>query len=287
MISNELLEEVINISKKGRYISKGLLLRIAINVIENLDYKTKSKFQELNFIESDWEFALACCDRKRGIIEVDYDRLLNQERKLNAMNYLKANLSIIQYILHETEHLNEHFKSSQNDLQAKLINISSGDFVHSTFMKKSKSISRIKKIEFANKKFQEFNEEYWQVIPIEKIAEADSYRNILSSLDVYPNFKKEFKDTYLLILRDYLRALKCGYHKDYHGNELVYNIPLIDYLTALNYKIKLEDLGLRLKTNSNISSKLSIEDRMKFGLPIKEVDVKELHKQKIILKSTI
>lgn len=288
MISNELLEEVINISQKKRYISKGLLLRIALNVIENLDSKTKSRLQEIKFVDSDWEFALASCDRKRGIIEVDYTRLLQQEKNLNPLSYLKANLSIIQYLLHEIEHLNEHFKSKQNDLQAKIINICSGEFIHKSFQNKVKDWPYHKRIEYANKKFREFCEDNWAIIPIEKIAEADSINNILNSIKAYPNFTYQHSETYFSILIKYIKSLKLGY--EFNEQTGSYNIPLIDYLSALNSKIDLKDIGLVLKPSSNNSNKLiselSIEERMKLGLPITSKDIKELNKQKIMLRST-
>ena len=95
----------------------------------------------------------------------------------------------------------------QNNLQAKIIKVSGGEFIHGTFMNKASNLPLNRRIDYANKKFQEFNENFWRIIPVEKIAEADSYRNLLSSLDLYPTFRSEYNKTYLMVLISYLKAL--------------------------------------------------------------------------------
>ena len=131
--------------------------------------------------------------------------------------------------------------------------------------------------------YREFTEKYYSIIPIEKIADVDSCKNILDSLKHYPNFRKEYLESYFFVLKEYLSYLKMGY--EYNSDFGKYNVPFLDYLKSLNCHIKLEDIGLSLKSSNDVKNNFSIEDRMKFGLSITHEDTKELSRQKIILKS--
>lgn len=285
MISNELLEEIIDVSNKRKFISKGLLLRIAVNIIEQTNFITKSKFQEIRFVDMDWDFAGAVCDKINGVIKIDYEKIINYEKSL-CSSYLNANLEIIQIVLHEIEHLDEFFKSKQNNFQSKLINISSSEFISNMYYDKSKTLYRNqeKRINYTNKKFREFNEKNYEIIPIERIADIDSYKKLLNSLDNFPNFYNMYLKTYAFILKQYLNSLKSGYIYDEEKDK--YNVPLLDYLKVINYKDSLENLDIYLKKSNEVSNKMSIEQRMKYGLSIKNQDIKEINKQKILIRGT-
>lgn len=145
MISNELLEEVISESKKKRFISKGLLMRVAISVIENSNPKTKQKFQEIKYVKFDNEYALASCYRDLGIIEIDYEKIIESKKEYTDVSYLTANFLIIQTVMHEVEHLNEDYKISQKGFKAQLLRINSQDFLDKMWKDKSKSLIVLKK----------------------------------------------------------------------------------------------------------------------------------------------
>lgn len=151
--------------------------------------------------------------------------------------------------------------------------------------KSKKFNSQRKRDRYIESKNLELNSKYWDIYPCEKIAEAEAFELLLRSLNTYPNFKKDYKREYLYILKKYIDSLKQGYK--YNKETGKYNIPLRDYLRFINYYVKYEDLNLTVKKSNkslNLKSRFSIEDRMKFGLPITNEDIKELNKQKIILK---
>lgn len=288
MISNELLEEVINISKKKKYISKGLLLRILINVIENSNSVTKSKFQEIKYVNFDCDFALASCQRDSGIIEVDYERIVEFKKEFSDVSYLAANLLIIQTVMHEIEHLNEDYKITQKGFKAQLLKINSEKFMANMWKEKSKKFTGvIKRKKYIDDKFLELNTKHWKIYPVEKIAEAESFELLLKSLDAYPNFKKDYRREYIFILKNYIDKLKQGYN--YNRKTGKYNIPLRDYLKFINYYVKYEDLNLVLKKSNeskNLKARFSIEERMKFGFPIKKEEVKSVTNKILVLRST-
>lgn len=287
MISNELLEEVIHLSKEGKFIDKGLLIRIAISAIEQLDPITKSKFRDLKIEHLDSSFGLACCDRRQGIILLDYDKLIEQEKEAKVLSYLRANLSIIQYALHEKEHLDEYYKITKNDIQAKLINISSGgyvaDIIYDWLIKNLEDKKHLEDI--LCKKFNNFQEKNWEIIPLEKIAEADSQMSILNSLEAYPDFIKKHPKIYEYFLKEYLYALYAGY--EYNESLDIHEAPIFKYLKELRkygVVIKLEDIGLELTTPSISKPIFTLEDRFKYGFPVKTDSVEKL-RTKILKKS--
>lgn len=284
MISNELIEEVIYESSKGNFISKGLVLRIALNIVENLNYVSKSKLQEVRFVDLSGEFGLATCDRTTGIIEADYNALINQEKENKVYSCLKSNINIIQYICHEIEHLNEFYKEGKYNLESRLIGISSGVFVNAVIsnLANKLNIKEENKIDFINNKFESFQETYWKILPMEKIAEVDSYKNLLNSFKKYPNFISKYPKLYHYLVDEYIDSYKIGYVYD---EKL--NVPLFDYLKALktiDCNITLSDLGITLKQSKSEKNLTSL-DKFKYGLPITKNNIKELNKEKLLLKN--
>ena len=55
------------------------------------------------------------CNVNEGYIIINYDMLISHEKKMNYSTHLRTNFSIIQYVLHEIEHLNEISKIQKND----------------------------------------------------------------------------------------------------------------------------------------------------------------------------
>lgn len=288
MISNELLEEVINVSKKKKFISKGLLFRIIINTIENSNDITKERFKEIKYVNFDNRFALASCQRNLGIIEVDYKNIIGSKKEFTDVSYLTSNLLIIQSVMHEVEHLNEEYKTTKKGFKAQLLRINSQKFLDNMWKDKSKKfISKRKRQKYIDDKYLQYSTQYWEIFPVEKIAEAESFELLLGSLDKYPNFKKNYKKEYIFILKEYINKLKQGYI--YNSQTEKYNVPLRDYLKFINYYVKYEDLNLVLQKSNetkNLRTKFSIEERMKFGLPITNEDIKQVTSKILVLKST-
>lgn len=287
MLSNELIEEVIYVSSKGNFVNKDLLLKIGLNIIDDLEEVTKSKFNEIKFVDLNGEFGLANCSRTLGVIEVDYNALISQEKQNKFYSYLKSNIDIIQYFFHEIEHLNEFYKEQKFDLEAKLIGISSGIFIGDVIYNLSckYNISEEEKNNFIDNKFDKFQETYWNILPIEKIAEVDSYKNLLESFKKYPNFITKYPKLYYYLVDNYIDSYKIGYK--YNDKKKNLNIPLIDYLNSLKTlecNIELKDLGIVLKTGV-VENKLSSLDKFKYGLPITLENAKDLNKQKVLLKN--
>lgn len=288
MISNELLEEVISVSKNKKFISKGLLLRIVVNVIENSNDVTKSKFQDFRCGELGWDFAVAAGDKENGIVYLNYDKALHLEKNKHVFSYLKSNLNIIQIILHEIEHLNELYKIEKNNFESKFIIKSVSDLISEKCFEIGKNLfdNRDEAIYYRNMRYRMFYEKYWDIIPTEKIAELDSYEKLIRSLDKYPNFYNNHPKIYEYFVEEYINSLKLGYNSKEEIEK--YNIPLIDYLSALktiNCRLYLEDFGVSLKTKTS-SGNIPLEKRMRYGLPVTKQEIEELDINKILLKST-
>jgi len=280
MISNELLEEVINVSKKGKFISKGLLLRIIMNSIEQLDYVSKSNFQEIRIVNLDNDFGIANYSKDIGVIEFDYNALIKQEIDSKVFIYLKSNLLIIQQVLHEVEHLDEVSKKNKNNIQSKLISISESDFLSDIIYEylKNRNIKDRFVSKYIKETFDRFNEKYWNVIPIEKIAEVDAFKKIIDSMENYPNFKNEHKNIYKSLYLEYLDSFKIGYK--YNKKEERYNVPIYKYLKAL----KSLECNIKFKEICNNLSEIDSLDKFKFGFPVDELDIEKIKKQKLKIK---
>ena len=288
MIDKKLLDEVIEVSNKKEFISKGLLLRVIINIIENSNFITKEKFEEIKYVKFDNVYALASCQRNLGIIEVDYENIIESKKEYTDVSYLTSNLLIIQAVMHEVEHLNEEYKITKKGFKAQLLRINSQNFLDNMWKEKSKKFTSVRKRKrYIDDKYLEYSTQYWSIFPAEKLAEAESFELLLRCLDAYPNFKKDYKKEYILILKAYIDKLKQGY--TYNSKIGKYNVPLRDYLKFINYYVKYEDLNLVLyKYNEakTLKTSFSIEERMKYGLPITKEDVKQLTSKILVLKGT-
>lgn len=269
MISNELLEEVISVSKKGKFISKGLLLRIVMNSIEQLDYVSKSNFQEIKIVNLDNDFGIANFTKDTGVIEFDYNALIKQEIDSKVFIHLKSNLLIIQQVLHEVEHLDEVSKMKRNDVQSKLISISENDFLSDSIYEFLKKRNVKEKIipKYLKTKFDIFNEKYWDIIPTEKIADVDSFKKIIDSMDNYPEFKRVHKNIYKSLYLEYLDSFKLGYK--YIKKEEKYNVPIYKYLRALKFL----ECNIKFKEICTDLSEINSLDKFKFGFPVDDSDI--------------
>lgn len=293
MIKNEYMEEIIDCSKKDEFIKKGLINRVALSLVEQCDPLTKSSFEEFNFIENLWNdySVIAECNREYGVIHYCYEHALYyaMETVKDNNSYLVGNLTMLEFLLHEFEHLKEKYKQQQNEIIDTLINTCSADFIMELVedkyipdVLKKYTNSRILE-SYLQKKYKKVYLPLWDVCPDEKIAESDASKILLDSVDSYPNFNTTNKEAYEQIVSNYLSSLLMGYKKNTENNK--YSIPLKKYLNTIK-KIDVQNkLDMSILNLLKEGHKYTTEERMKYGLPIREQDVEEV-KQKILIRST-
>ena len=205
-------------------------------------------------------------------------------------SYLVANLTMLEFLLHEFEHLKEMYKQQQNEIIDILINNCSADFIielvedkYIPDVLKKYTNSRILE-SYLHKKYKKFYLPIWDVCPDEKIAESDAHKILLDSVNAYPNFNATNKEDYEQIILDYMSSLLMGYKKNDENNK--YSVPLKKYLSTIQ-KIDVQNkLDMSIWNLLKEGHKYTIEERMKYGLPIKQQEVEEV-KKKILIRSTI
>lgn len=267
MINNELIEELLKISKQNKIIDKEFIKKIISSIIEKLNYESKSKFNGVVFINMDWDCALATFNKYTNEIEIDYNKAVKHFKDLLNDDYFKINLEFIHCILHEIQHLDEYYKLTQNDIQAKILNVGTGEFIYSYLRYKNKQVYGTKnEIDYYTKKdYYDFYLKYWVLIPSERIADYGAATILKNSLDKYPNLNINKIDTnYLLYNLFYI--LEDGYIYDKEKER--YNMPLLKYFEALGYKTNLESFGIKIDLLGNVLNELDVEYKMKLGLPI-------------------
>ena len=257
MISNELLDEIIQISKKGKLIDRMFICKLVIEIISNTDKITQNRFRVFRF-----------CDCKDFFGKTDPDAgeiLLSLNECYKFANMIKIpilekNIFIINIILHEVEHLKEYSKEQKNGIEGKLIYIS--NFTDSY----SDSKANLDKY-FTN--------------PSEKIAKAQSWKELIKIVNKYPNFNFDYEGTYNYINNMYIECLKQGYEKI--GKDK-YNFPLIDFLKFINRLSLGSEIFKLVPKSSNISNNISLEKRFMYGFKITKEDMKELNFKKLRIK---
>ena len=293
MIKNEYIEEIIDTSCKEKIISKGLINRIALSLVEELDPLTKSKFQEFSFAENLWNnpTVYASCDKNEGIIYYCYEHALQSAIiLLNEKNtHLYSNFTILQYLIHELEHLKEDYKKQQNETERKLIINSSHELVIEMLIDKyfPNVLKKYKdKIVLQNLLFHMYQKFYlpiWNICPDEKIADSDAYKIIVDSINNYPNFKNDFKEDYDDIIISYISSLLTGYRKNNYTQK--FNIPLQKYIEKIKKIDICSKMDYTMKDIINNSDCYSEEEKMKYGLPIVSEDISKV-KSKYLQKNT-
>lgn len=257
MISNKLIEEIIDISLKGKYINKTMIMKVFDEVFINLDNCTKEVFNDLQFgsIER-YTPTTGICYTELGIIKLDLINSYIYENKKKYTSMLMKNINIIIGLLHEIEHLKEPSKILKNNFESKLLKCS---------METN----------------SELYEELYNFIPAEKIAYANSCEIMLKNISKYPYFETKHFDEYKYINNKYIKYLKLGYCYDEFLEE--YNIPLFYYLIKSNQINTLLELGKwKSKSSSKSINSLSSETKLKYGLPITSIDIEYINKKRIL-----
>lgn len=267
MINNELIEEVLEISKQNKIIDKKFINKLIFSVVEKLNYESKSKFNGIVFIDIDWNDTLATFNKNTAEIEIDYNKMVEHFKAILNDDYIKINLEFIHCILHEIQHLDEYYKLTRNDIQAKILRISTGDFICNYLYNKNKQIYDTEEdiTYFTNMEYYDFYQKYWDIIPSERIADYGALTCLKNSLEKYPILNKdEININYLMNNLFYL--LEDGYVYDRKKEK--YTIPLFKYFEALDYKTNLENFGIKTDLSGNVLNEIKLDDKMKLGLPI-------------------
>lgn len=284
MISNEILEEIIEISKKGQYLSKGFIHRLYINLLEQCDPITKSKFQDFYFVENIFGGLEngAACMKIEGITKYCYHAVILDVSETKHLPFLQANLYMVLYLVHELEHLKEHYKITKNNFESRLIQNSDGMFIKKLIEDKYLPIFLINRVrpifieKYLEKKYQKFYLPVWNIFPDEKIAEVDAFKIIYDSLNNYPNFKEIYNEDYKFILKEYYKALLSGYKRYKYSKE--FTVPLKKYLEEIKKIDKYGILDPALEKELQNFNEYSSYEKMKYGLPITIEDIQEVKK---------
>jgi len=258
MISNELFEEVIEISKKDKLIDKMFVCKLVREILSNTDDITRNKFKYFAFINSKDYLGRTNPDVAYILFSFNECCRFNNSLKIPT---LEKNINIISTILHEFEHLKEYSKEKKGGFEGNLIYIS--NFANSLADTKT-NLDRY----FTN--------------PSEKIAKAQSWKELLKIVKQYPNFKIDHEGTYNYINNMYIESLKQGYEKKQDGT---YNIPIIDFMKSINrLSLGREMFKLIPVEEKKNYSNLSLEQRFMYGFKITNDDMKKLDSKKLIMK---
>ena len=268
MISNELIDEVIWTSQNGEYLDKFQIERILLDVLEKLEYLTKINFAGIYFNNKHYyNSENASTDMTNGIINmhlIDNYKYLDENRYKKHMSYLSCNLTLIYILLHELEHLREHYKLTANSFDKNLIKLSDIDFLYNKYMKANNLNSRN-----AYKNDQMFDEFYiktWELNPSERIADIDSFVRVLNSINNYSNFKEKYKDEYMFVIDKLIKSYLLGYRES-----RIMSSSLIDFLKSF----KMLNILNRDVIKSKMREDLSIEEKLRYGFPVYKREIKK------------
>ena len=281
MISNDLIEEVLYLSSKGKILDKKIILKIVSKLLSSLDDNTASKFNGVLFSDKKHidKKSYAGFNKRDGKIILYLDEI----NRRNFKTILDKNLIILESLMHEFKHLEEEYKLSKQDFESLIIAASNNEVIYdSLFHKNGLNIdkvlpNRIKELLFIKYYFKIYN-----LIPTESIADIEANSNLLKSLDKYPKFSKAHTFEYDSLKERLFDSYFMGYKYSSDG----YNIPLVDYFRIVDNVDTLKIFNFYGDSKLNFMNKarkiFKLEDRFKYGLPIDDEDKKQLSK-KIIL----
>ena len=279
MISNELLEEVISVSLKNKYMDEELITKIILDTVSNMDEATKNFLNKIEFCKIDLFGASALCNIDTGNLKIDLEQIKQYEDRQKRFSMLDCNLEILQIIIHELKHLQSNYIMSLNNIESKLIEISSYDYIYKKCLheakKKANGFIQINKL--AKKLYSDYRYDNFEIIPDERLAEIGSFECLIEAVSKYPNFTISYLEEYRFLLREYKRVLCEGY--SYRKKFDNYSSTLIKYLISINRLDLLSYLGINLKIcGSNNLSNMDLTTKMKYGLPISSLEYNSLNK---------
>ena len=257
---NNILKIIFDSSFNKKIINKNEIENIIITLIYQ---KTFNNYIS-NIIFDDGDDGLASYnmdDIKITIYNRVIDKMINNiDKNLlindNFQRYLFKNLSILQIILHELEHVNQNnIICFDNSFEALIIRLS-------------------RLVSFNN------NEQLYEVCPTERLTEIKSYKEMI---DIILPLKKKIYELKKLLNSELLKRKISGYH--YQNNSIIY--PLLTYFSIENKEYIIDSICL--------DDNKDLDYKFKYGLPIsfeeytysmvKLVDTQKLYyKNKIIVK---
>lgn len=283
MISNELLEEVINVSLKGEIIDQDLLIKIIENIIDECSPETRRQFNGIEIFDEYKKEKRTNADYVSDykIIRIFYLNIIKNGMLFYNFDVFETNLYMIQVVLHEVEHLKNDTTELNDDFESKLIKICSSKYIWqllednlSKFLYKYKNFSLVK--DHISKKYNSFVEKTWEICPDEKLAEVNSNKILLESINNYHKFKIDNPKVYDFIVKKYFYSLLMGYNEKLIGE---YSFPpLLKYLNIL------DEIDVYKRTDSTIWNDIMkpdlyiMEDRLKYGLLVDNESIKQLKK---------
>ena len=289
MISVQLLEEIIFISEKEKYLDKKIIERIFHDIIDKVDSDTKKRFNGIYFCNTNWNGNIVCtCDPILGNIKIDYEKLISQYKHCKYLTVLMSNLDMITDFLHEIEHLKEESKMKLLNIESLLISYSSFEMFESLALDKLKLLKNIlsnSRLEKMSEKAQEkIYLKIYDKIPSERLATINSHKILFESICKYEGFSKKYEETFNYINEIYVSKYYMGYNKIYKNN--CFNIPIIDYLKFIKHPELLEIFDFYCE-DSNIflkkcSKEFNVEEKMLYGLPITLEETEEMDKKLIL-----
>lgn len=303
MINEECIEKLINISKKGIVFNLNDLRLMIDLIISDEDTITQNNYNGL--VEDHGKTAYARYNNDTKLLHFNLNRLKNDV--LDNRNIAFTNLSILQVLLHEIEHVKEKSK------------IMNGSPIEATLLKNSDKqylIERLSEQQMLNElnfrrtyrknaglfsirediyldcfnKIMELNKKKHYLFPSERMADINSLNILYNSLVNNANFCKNFYSTINVICDAYMIALMEGYKftdsdnysKIRNAGNIAYQLdvldPLTEYCNELNIYTVSEDLTPFLDNYEDYS----LADRLRYGLPILE---EEIRRDKIIKKT--
>lgn len=275
---NELLRIVYDYSKKGKILDPNAIESIVDIVVRNRDlndYVKRINFKKANPLNKDNELMFMGYNFQNKQINVYCDSLnkfilLNNSLLYNGI--YKLNFSLLQFILHELEHSNQHkVMDYNNNTLSKLLKITSGGLFNNLDINvvKDKLLSEgftMKQIITYYEHQKKQYDEYYDLCLAERLADINSNKDLIKILE---SEKSKLFDVYIYFYYNWL----SNYLRGYKYEMGVLTSPTISYVKKVSPsrldKLKEVDVGSEL------------ENRLYYGYPVSELEFEE---EKIILK---
>ena len=275
---NELLRIVYDYSKKGKILDPNAIESIVDIVVRNRDlndYVKRINFKKTNPLNKDNELMFMGYNFQNKQINVYCDSLNKFILLNNSLLYneiYKLNFSLLQFILHELEHSNQHkVMDYNNNTLSKLLKITSGGLFNNLDINvvKDKLLSEgftMKQIITYYEHQKKQYDEYYDLCLAERLADINSNKDLIKILE---SEKSKLFDVYIYFYYNWL----SNYLRGYKYEMVVLTSPTISYVKKVSPsrldKLKEVDVGSEL------------ENRLYYGYPVSELEFEE---EKIILK---
>lgn len=288
MLSEQLLDEIIFESKKGKFISIDLIERIVYDIIGNVDEESKNRFSRIIINNTHNNKNYLCLYYPYdGTILVYYKKIISKFINDNTHSILYFNLEIVRYLLHEIEHLMEPSRiKNEKSIESTLLYLSKGIFMDKLAMDK---LEILKKLQFNNLYevlvlilSKKYYEKIYDSIPAERLADIHSSKKLLESVKKYYNFDKSYPKEYYEIKLNNFNMYLIGYSFS-SKSDISENTPFIDYINFIKCQQYFKKFDFysndEIKFLNLCKEKFNVEQRMRLGLPIIYNEPDKLYKR--------